>query len=159
MARRSDRVLIWIGLFKLAKVAALVTIGVTALLVSPGEIDSHLRRWATELGITPGNRMLGAAIHAVWRGGHHALAEVGIGSLCYAVLFAIEGYGLVRRRLWGEYATIAITGSFLPLEIFELWRRATWLRGTLAALNVAIVAYLIWRLRRDGHWPWHRPRR
>ena len=42
-----------------------------------------------------------------------------------------------------------MTTSFVPLEVMELYRRQTWLRGLLLVFNVAIVVYLILRVRRE----------
>jgi uncharacterized membrane protein (DUF2068 family) len=48
----------------------------------------------------------------------------------------------VRRRRWAEWLTVIVTGSFVPLEVYELAHRAGWGKVVALALNLAIVGYL-----------------
>jgi uncharacterized membrane protein (DUF2068 family) len=59
-----------------------------------------------------------------------------------------EGAGLALRRRWAEYFTIIITASFLPLEIYELVHRVTGVKVVVMAINLAILVFLIARVRR-----------
>ena len=52
-----------------------------------------------------------------------------------------EGIGLYLEKAWGEYLTLAITVSFLPLEIFEIVRRLTWIRGQPAHYQYSCLPY------------------
>ena len=61
-----------------------------------------------------------------------------------------EGTGLLLRQRWAEYFTVVVTGSFIPLELYELARHVTVLRLIVIGINVAIVWYLIAALRRGG---------
>ena len=58
-----------------------------------------------------------------------------------------EGTGLALRKRWAEYLTIIATGLLIPLEIYELWKTASVLKGALLIGNVAIVLFLIWIVR------------
>jgi uncharacterized membrane protein (DUF2068 family) len=75
------------------------------------------------------------------------LPLISIGTLVYGVLFVIEGVGLLKRKRWAEYLTVIATASFLPLEIYEMIHHATVIKGVVMVVNVAIVVYLIQRLR------------
>jgi uncharacterized membrane protein (DUF2068 family) len=75
------------------------------------------------------------------------LIAVAIVAFAYAALFSVEGVGLWLGKRWAEYLTIIAISSFAPLEVYELIRRVTWLRGTTLAVNVLIVGYLIWKVR------------
>jgi uncharacterized membrane protein (DUF2068 family) len=71
-----------------------------------------------------------------------------VGGLCaYGALFTVEGFGLWLGKRWGEWLTIVATTSFIPFELYELWKRATFTRAAFLAVNVAIVIYLVWRIR------------
>jgi uncharacterized membrane protein (DUF2068 family) len=61
-----------------------------------------------------------------------------------------EGIGLLLRRRWAEYFTVIVTGSFIPLELYELSRHISMTRLIVVAINVAVVWYLIVVLRRGG---------
>jgi uncharacterized membrane protein (DUF2068 family) len=67
-----------------------------------------------------------------------------------AVVSAVEGWVLRRGARWGRWLIVVTTGALIPLEIYELLRRPRVGRLVILMINVAIVAYLIARLRREG---------
>jgi uncharacterized membrane protein (DUF2068 family) len=70
-----------------------------------------------------------------------------VGSFLYAGLFLTEGIGLWLLKRWAIWFTVIITGSFLPVEIYELARHPSAGRIGLLAINLALVAYLIRQIR------------
>jgi uncharacterized membrane protein (DUF2068 family) len=76
------------------------------------------------------------------------IAALGVGAFLYAALFLVEGIGLWLQRRWAEYLTVVATASFIPFEIFEVARRVTATRMVALVVNLAILVYLIVRLRR-----------
>jgi uncharacterized membrane protein (DUF2068 family) len=62
----------------------------------------------------------------------------------YAAVRLIEAYGLWHMRVWAEWFAIIAGSLFLPVEIYELFRRATWMRGAVFLTNLLIVAYLVY---------------
>jgi len=72
---------------------------------------------------------------------------LGLSAFAYAALFAVEGTGLWMQKRWAEYFSIVATSSLLPLEIYEVVKRVTMLRIAVLVSNVAIVAYLVWKVR------------
>jgi uncharacterized membrane protein (DUF2068 family) len=70
----------------------------------------------------------------------------------YAAVRFIEAYGLWQMRVWAEWFAIIAGSLFLPVEAYEIFRRATWTRGIVFLTNLSIVAYLVYVLlwnRRD----------
>ncbi len=67
----------------------------------------------------------------------------------YGLLEAAEGYGLWRRRRWGEMLTVVATSLLFIPEIWELTKTQTLLKIGALLVNIAVVVYLIWRLRRS----------
>jgi uncharacterized membrane protein (DUF2068 family) len=63
--------------------------------------------------------------------------------LVYGAVEAIEAVGLWYERRWAEYLTFVVTASLLPLEVYELYSRATVFKAIAFAINVAVVAYLL----------------
>ncbi len=61
----------------------------------------------------------------------------------YAAINLVEGVGLWLLKRWGEYFSVIATSIFLPLEIYELTERITWLRVTLLILNLIAIGYLL----------------
>ena len=81
---------------------------------------------------------------------HTTLLMVSAGVLAYGVLELVEAVGLWLMRRWGEYVAVVGTGVFVPLEIYEIVERVTWLRLVALALNVFAVVYILWTKRLFG---------
>ena len=61
-----------------------------------------------------------------------------------------EGLGLLRQKVWAEYLTVIATASLIPLEIYELVKHFTALRLGVIGINLAVVGYLIFMLRKNS---------
>ena len=66
----------------------------------------------------------------------------------YAAVRLTEAYGLWSGRKWAEWLAAVSGGIYIPLEIYEISRHVTWVRIAALILNVAIVAFMIFALRR-----------
>jgi uncharacterized membrane protein (DUF2068 family) len=51
------------------------------------------------------------------------------------------------RKRWGEWLTVIITSSLVPIELYEIYRHSSYVKLVVLALNVAIVIYLIYHIR------------
>ncbi|HEY1548870.1 MAG TPA: DUF2127 domain-containing protein [Kofleriaceae bacterium] len=144
-SKRSDTVMVLIGAFKLVKAALLV-------LVAVGAFSHGVRQWIGQF--QPSNHYLHDAIAKIANMKPHTFEIISIAALFYAALFLVEGFGLLFRKTWAEYFTTIITVSFIPLEVYEMVEKANVLKAGVIALNIAIVIYLLIRLKHDGRWPW-----
>lgn len=148
--RRRDGALLWIAVFKLLKATLLIALGAGALtLVHDADTASALRGLAREVRVDPENRLIHRVIAAVSRLDPKKLEELGLGTFVYAAVFLVEGGGLVMRRRWAEYLTTIVTGSFVPLEAYELVEHPSPLKAGGILLNLLIVGYLAHRLWRE----------
>jgi uncharacterized membrane protein (DUF2068 family) len=144
-AARGDRVVVLIGVFKLAKAAVLGVLGSAAILDMPAAFVRpalHLLRWA---GGLPGHHTIRHAFAKLLAMDAWTTRALGIIGLGYAAVFLVEGVGLMRRRRWAEWLTVVVTASFIPIEIYELVRRRGGSEIVALAVNGAIVLYLVWR--------------
>jgi uncharacterized membrane protein (DUF2068 family) len=78
------------------------------------------------------------------------LALFAAGLAAYAVVEVVEAVGLWLARRWGEYFAMVATSAGLPLEIYELSHKVTWLRAGAFAVNLALVVYLVYAKRLFG---------
>jgi|tagenome__1003787_1003787.scaffolds.fasta_scaffold20806694_2 uncharacterized membrane protein (DUF2068 family) len=78
------------------------------------------------------------------------LTWVTIGVLAYGCLELVEAVGLWIMKRWGEYIAVVGTGIFIPLEIYELVERVTYVRVGAFILNVFAVVYLLYTKRLFG---------
>jgi uncharacterized membrane protein (DUF2068 family) len=102
------------------------------------------------LHVAPGHRYLDLALSHLLALDARRLRAISAGTFVYAGLLLTEGVGLLLRRRWAEYFTVIVTGSFIPLELYELTRRISATRLIVLGVNVAIVWYLIAVLRRPA---------
>jgi uncharacterized membrane protein (DUF2068 family) len=150
---RRDLILTLIAIFKFAKALLLTAIGLGALRM----IRTDWREQANLLFEHIGQSVDVIPVFRVLRGlgaiSDNRLRLFGIGAFLYAALFLTEGIGLFAERRWAEYLTVVATASFIPFEIYELTRRLTWPRGGALAINIAVLIYLVWRLKhtQDAH--------
>ena len=56
-----------------------------------------------------------------------------------------EGVALYLRRHWARWFTIIVTGSLIPLEVYEIVREVHPVRILVLLANVGIVVYLVRR--------------
>lgn len=147
---RSGRVLVLIGVFKLFKGVLLLGVGIGALRLLHKDVAEVADRWVNLLRVDPDNRYIHGILAKLLTVDDRKLREISAGTFLYAALFFAEGTGLLLRKRWGEYFAMIFTASFLPLEIYELFKRLSLTRSVVIAINTLIVWYLIVNLRRES---------
>jgi uncharacterized membrane protein (DUF2068 family) len=76
------------------------------------------------------------------------LRVAAIVAIGYGVLELVEGTGLWLDQLWAEYLTVIATSLLLPFELYELVHRPSIWKAAGIVVNLGIVAYLAYLLRR-----------
>jgi uncharacterized membrane protein (DUF2068 family) len=109
-----------------------------------------LKPFADKLGIDLQHTGPVKLIQKALTADHSTLELVAIGVLAYGALELLEGVGLWLMRRWGEYVAVVGTAVFIPLEVYELVERVTWLRLVAFAFNVFAVVYIVWTKRLFG---------
>jgi len=145
---QADSFLLAIAVFKFIKSLALLALIFGAIKLLHKDVQAEIERWINALRIDPDNRYIGALLTKLDLVHSKQLKELTIGSAFYAALFLTEGTGLLLRKRWAEWLTVIATGLFLPLEIYEMMRQLTALKTIVFLVNVAIVVYLVHRIRR-----------
>jgi uncharacterized membrane protein (DUF2068 family) len=149
-ARAAAPAALWlIGVFKLAKGLMLVVVGLGTLHLVHRDVSETAAMIMRRFHLAPGNRYLDLALSRLLSLDARQLRAISAGTFFYAALLLTEGVGLLLRRRWAEYFTVIVTGSFIPLELYELTRRISTTRVMVLAVNVAIVWYLVAVLRRS----------
>ena len=146
--KERNRWLELIALYKLLQAALLVAVGVGALKLLHKDVADVLGHVARELRMNPEGHLVGFLLDKASLLDDKRLHQISFFLFGYAALGVIEGMGLMLEKVWAEYFTSFITASFLPIEIFELMHRVTWLRVSLLVLNLAVLAYLVSHLTR-----------
>ncbi|HEY6250837.1 MAG TPA: DUF2127 domain-containing protein [Candidatus Angelobacter sp.] len=145
----SRRLLRTIAIFKFIKAALLAAAGVAALRLVKQNIFEYATYLVAKFHLNPGNHFVAQMLARTTNITPRRLHEIGVIAFVYSALFLAEGIGLWSLKRWGEWITVVITGSLLPFELYELWRRFTFSKAAVLVINVAVVWYLVMRLRRD----------
>jgi len=149
-SQKNPVTLLLIGLFKLLKGIALLAVGIGALRFLHRDLAHSIEHWVNILRVDPDNRHVHALLSRAFRVTPHQLKALSAGTFIYAALFLTEGTGLVMRRRWAEYLTIITTGGLVPLEVYEIAKHVTPVKIAVLILNIAIVVYLVVRVRRGA---------
>src|SRR3979411_2206626 len=138
-----------IAAFKLLKAALFIAIGGSGLKLLHQDVAPTLDHWATMLGLDPGNQYVDKALQKLADLSPNKIKGLGVVSFIYAGLFLTEGIGLWMVKRWAEWFTIIITTSLVPVEVYEILRHPTPLRILVLVINVAVVGYLLYRIRTE----------
>lgn len=136
-----------IGIFKLAKATLLLLVAAGALSLLDNKIRDRVERHITQLSGDAHFRALEKLAGSLGIATARRIEFVSGAAFFYAALFAVEGIGLLAQKRWAEYFTAIITASFLPIEIYEIVRHPMIFRVVIFAINLAVLIYLIWRVR------------
>jgi uncharacterized membrane protein (DUF2068 family) len=147
--RQPDRMLRLIAVFKFCKAALLLAVGLGALRLLDPEVAVRAQRWVAAVAANSDRRIVQQLIGVVSGLNPRSLGAIAIGAFAYATLFVTEGIGLWRGKRWAEYLTVVATLSLVPLEVFEIIRRASTTRVMALLVNLVVAGYLIWLLRRS----------
>jgi uncharacterized membrane protein (DUF2068 family) len=145
-----DRGLLLIAIFKMAKSAFFFCVGMGALHFLHKDLSDEVLKLARELHRDPEGKVVSLVLKNVHLIDEHRLKQLGIGTFSYSALALTEGIGLLLEKTWAEFLTLGLTISFLPWEIYELAKQATWMKAGLFAINLAVLGYLVWLLERKG---------
>lgn len=143
-----SRGLMLIAVFKLLKAVALLAVGIGALRLLHRDVASIADHWVNAFRVDPHNRYILMLLSKLTAVDDHRLKELSVGTFIYSAVFFTEGLGLAFRKRWAEYFTIITTGSFLPLEVYEIFHAVSVAKCVALAVNIAVVIYLVWELRR-----------
>jgi uncharacterized membrane protein (DUF2068 family) len=146
---RNDRLLPWIAAERSFRTLVLVTVGVALVSHPHANWASDVSHLAERLGLDPNGNWIKRIIEKVSKIHAHQDIVFGVAALAYGALEGAESYGLWTRRRWGEWLTVVATSLLLIPEIWELTKSASLLKLGALLVNLAVVAYLVWRLRRD----------
>jgi len=146
--RRSRTIIRLIAAERFLRGIVLVVAGIYLVTHSGSDLGRVADRAMRALELDPRRHFLHKLIVKL----HHLHAGTvlitGIAAIGYGVLETVEGAGLWLDQLWAEYLTVIATTLLLPFEIYELIRKPSiWKAGGIL-VNLLIVGYLAWRLRK-----------
>ncbi len=145
-----NRILLAIGLFKFVKVASLVTAGILVIHFRNANLSKIALHWINAMRMDPHNYWIDMVLDHIARIHKSQMEMLAGGTFVYALIFAVEGVGLMLEKAWGEYLVLVDTALLLPLEVYEVAKKPDILRIGLLLGNALIFAYLTY-LRVKAH--------
>jgi uncharacterized membrane protein (DUF2068 family) len=114
-----------------------------------------LRPLAEKIGWNLDNSSIVHTLRTAIEAGAGTLLWVAAGLMVYGLLQLAEGTGLWLLKRWGEYFAVVATSLFIPIEVYELVEKVTWIRVGALVINIAAVLYILLSKRlfglRGGH--------
>ncbi|MDE2088072.1 MAG: DUF2127 domain-containing protein [Xanthomonadaceae bacterium] len=132
-----------IAIYEVVKTLCLVLVAIAAFHLEHEQAFRQLVHWLEHLPLTGSNALRWRLVGALQDFGPSRFVAVGMVALGYALLFGIEGVGLLMGKYWAEWFTVVATGSLIPVELYEVLRHFGWLQFAALVGNVAIVVYLV----------------
>jgi uncharacterized membrane protein (DUF2068 family) len=133
-----------VALFEAAKGALVVLAGCGLLALVHRDAQHLAESLVRHLHLNPARNYPRIFITAAGRLTDHRLHLLAAGAFAYAAVRLVEAYGLWRLRPWAEWLALLSGGLYLPVEAYELWRRATFTRAALLVLNALVVSLLLY---------------
>ena len=144
---RGDRLLPWIAAERGIRAVLLAAVGIVLLTHMHENWAHDVTDLARKGGLNPKSNWIQRILHDAAKLNAGRAFVFGIVALGYAALEGTEAYGLWNRRQWAEWLTVLATSLFLIPEVWEVTKSITVLKVGALVVNVAIVAYLLVRLR------------
>jgi uncharacterized membrane protein (DUF2068 family) len=141
--RHHNRWLVMIAFLKFAQASVFILIGLGAHRLLHKDIADEIELFARHLRFNPESRLINFILDRASLVNDPLLRRIGFAAFGYSALCIAEGLGLYLEKAWGEFLTLAITAAFLPWEVFEIYRRLSWLHVGLLVINVLVFIYLL----------------
>lgn len=132
-----------IAIYEVGKTVCLILVAAAAFHLDHQKNFEHFVHWLENLPLTGSDELRWKLVDALQTFGHVHFGAIGFVALGYALLFGIEGVGLLMGKYWAEWFTVIATASLIPLELYETVQHIGWIKLLALLGNVVIVIYLV----------------
>jgi uncharacterized membrane protein (DUF2068 family) len=132
-----------VAVFEALKGALVLSAGLGLLSLLHRDLQAVAERLVRHSHLNPARHYPRIFIEAASHTNDSRLLSLAALAFLYAAVRFIEAYGLWRMRVWAEWFAIIAGSVYLPVEVYEIFRKATWMRGMVLLTNLLIVAYLV----------------
>ena len=136
-----------IAVLKMLKGIVLLIIGIKLLTLLNKDVAEWAMDFVNRHGIDAENRFVHSILEKLADVNRNQMMMMSGGAFLYSSLQMTEGIGLWMEKRWAEYLTVVATSLFVPLEIYEIYEKFTWVRVLILIVNLFVVWYLATRLR------------
>jgi uncharacterized membrane protein (DUF2068 family) len=133
-----------IAVFEALKGALVLSAGFGLLALVHHDLQAMAERLVRHSHLDPARHYPRIFIEAASYTNDSRLRSLAALAFLYAAVRLIEAYGLWHMRVWAEWFAIIAGSVFLPVEVYELFLRASGMRLIVFLTNLLIVAYLVY---------------
>ena len=148
-AKASKTVVRTVAVFEAAKGAVVLLAGFGVLSLLHRDIRVAAAALVGRLHLNPADGFQRSFIEAAARVTNTGLWMIASIGFLYALFRFLEAYGLWSGRRWAEWLAVVSGGLYVPLEIYELIQRHTWVRASALSVNLIVVCVMTIVLVRD----------
>ena len=154
LSKTSRHPTLWlIAGFKMLKGLSFLVLAVGALRLLHRDLAEVIAHWINLFRVDPAHRCIQILLDKVGLVNDQRLKEFSAGTFLFSALYLTEGIGLALNKGWAKYLTVVSTAALVPLEVYELFERASLAKVLLLMINVGVVAYLVYDVRRRDERP------
>ncbi|TAL04785.1 MAG: DUF2127 domain-containing protein [Porticoccaceae bacterium] len=145
-----------VALFEAAKGILVLAAGFGSLTLLHEDIQHLVEQVVEHFHLNPAQRYLRIFFEAAAGLTQARLWALAALATVYAAVRFVEAYGLWRAQRWAEWFAAVSAGIYLPLELYELYERVTWLSVGVLLVNLLVVGVMLRALffsaARQGPW-------
>lgn len=131
-----------VALFEAAKGALVMLAGLGLLALIDRDVQALAERLVRLSHLNPASHYPRIFIDATSHLTNGRLWLLAGAATLYALVRGVEAYGLWNERRWAEWFALIAGGIYVPVEIYEMIHRFTWIKAGVFVTNLAVVAYM-----------------
>jgi uncharacterized membrane protein (DUF2068 family) len=132
-----------VAVFEALKGVLVLSAGLGMLSLVHHDLQATAERLVRHSHLNPARHYPRIFIDAASHMNDSRLRSLAALAFLYATVRFLEAYGLWQMKVWAEWFAIIAGSLFLPVEVYEMFRRATGMRGIVLLTNLLIVTYLV----------------
>jgi len=137
-----------IAFFEALKGTFALLLGVGALLLPQHDLQQFVLNVIDALRLDPAAHYTSRFIEEASLVTARDLGWVAGAFFAYSLFRFVEALGLWREFPWAEWLAVVSGSIYLPLEVYSLFRRPSWLKVAVLVINLLVVLYVALALAR-----------
>ena len=138
-----------VAIFEAAKGAIVLLAGFGLLTLVHKNVQIIVEEIILQLHLNPAKHYPRIFVDLASHIGDSQLWMLALFAVIYASLRLLEAYGLWHGMRWAQWLAVVTGCIYVPLEIYELLFRYSWIKLVTLIVNVGIVLYMSHRIRTE----------
>lgn len=137
-----------VAVFEACKGLVVLLAGCGVLSLLHRDVQAEAERLVMHAHLNPASRYPRIFLDAAGALTDTHLVLIACGAAVYALVRFIEAWGLWNERRWAEWFAALSGAIYLPVEIIELFRHASWQGALTFTVNLVIVVLMLYTVYR-----------